>query len=246
MSSWTSRASRRTRLGRPTSMARACPLRIAVPESTAHDLRQRIDPALVVRRRAERRAVVEVGAPVPGAVPPSSIDAAAQPRAPRAGSVARDRVSPRAVARSARTCAGRRQEPSEPHALAVALVRRPGSCRHSSRRNPSAAGRARRREAVLDGADAVVVERRRSAADARAGRSIVARAAERRPLDERHARPAARVAGHARGSGRPRTAARAIVGKLCPNARDRRRMPPVLHVAFAELPRRGPQELIAG
>src|ERR1019366_9583841 len=43
-------------------------------------LRDRVDPAFGIARRAERRAVVEPGAPVPGAVPARRLDAPAKRR----------------------------------------------------------------------------------------------------------------------------------------------------------------------
>src|SRR6185436_14293815 len=78
------------------------------------------DPALVVLRRAERRAVVEVGPAIPVAVPRlferdrQPVQLAAEPRRPRRVSLAlgQHRELPEDLG----------EEPPQPHALATALV----------------------------------------------------------------------------------------------------------------------------
>ena len=82
-------------------------------------LRDRIDPAFVARRRAERRAVVEPGAPIPVAIPGLALERGLQRagvRSPRCGA---GRVAARVGER--REGAERRvKQPAEPDALALA------------------------------------------------------------------------------------------------------------------------------
>ncbi len=107
-------------------------------------LRDRIDPAFGVARRTERRAVVEVGAAVPLAIPAVLLDVLAQAGRPRRGKSSAKAASPCARATLGELPEHFAQEEAQPDALALAAACRPGSCRRSSRRNRSAAGRARR------------------------------------------------------------------------------------------------------
>ena len=177
----------------------------AAPEITRPRLRDRVDPALVARRRAERRAVVEVAAPVPVAVPGVALE---RLRAARRRAAARP---PRAPLRRAPRPAGAKadergvQEPAEPDALALALRRRPGSCRRSSRRRRRAAGRGRRRRGAP------------SSARAQCSKSVACSLGDR-GLEVRVVLAAARAAGpsrkgtrlveHRRGRRSPRRSAR--------------------------------------
>ena len=90
------------------------------------------------RRRRRRRA----GTTAPSQPAPCS--AARQPRARVVASARRARASPRCSASGAKRSTTLAQEPGEPDRFAAALRGRRGSCRRSSRRCPSAAGRARR------------------------------------------------------------------------------------------------------
>ena len=160
--------------------------------------------------RAEPGAVVEGGAAIPCAVPGLALErlrarrrAWARQRAARSGSrLLRQRREQRE---------GAHQQPAEPDALAAAVLRRPGSCRRSSRRCRSAAGRARRSaEALVEAAGAVLEQRapprrrpsagrtrraRRAAAAGRRGRAR-SRRGPRRRRSRRHSsrrrRPARR------------------------------------------------------
>ena len=106
-------------------------------------LRDRIDLALGVARRAERRAVVEVGAAIPLAIPAVLLRCSGAAEPPPPGS-ARRRTRRRARGRPRRTARARRTGRSPARRFRPCRVRPPGSCRRSSRRSPSAAGRARR------------------------------------------------------------------------------------------------------
>ena len=91
--------------------------------------------------RAQRRAVVEVAAAIPFAVPGLALQRGL--RAAACMRRQRSRVARRRAARrnGAKCGESREQEPAQPDALALARLRRPGSCRRSSRRCRSAAGR---------------------------------------------------------------------------------------------------------
>ena len=171
-------------------------------------LRQRVDPALLVLRRPERRPVVEVGAPVPAAVP-RELEDAAQPR--RLVPVAEREIGALAgIADRGEVGQHADEEPSEPHALAAAFVADavhavvPVAAAHQ--RQPVLAVPA----GVRDRADAVLEHARRLAATrAAAGRPPTAprRAAGRRGT-ARSRRAPSRLPSATRRR-RPRTAARA-------------------------------------
>ena len=113
------------------------------PESTDQLCAKRIDLAFGVAGRAERRAVVEIGAAIPFAVPAVLLDVLAQLGRPRRRS-ARRSARRRAAARVRRTASARRTGRTPARRFRPCRDRRRGSCRRSSRRSPSAAGRARR------------------------------------------------------------------------------------------------------
>ena len=145
MNSSTSPSSRRTRCSSTAAMARAARAGSRGAGDHAQDCAIESMRHSSLRGRAERRAVVEVGAPVPVAVPGLALraPASAPPRA-RASAAARLRLAARfgerrefATASRAGTSRARRSRPCR--------RRRRGSCRRSSRRCPSAAGRGRRR-----------------------------------------------------------------------------------------------------
>ena len=197
--------------------------------------------------RAERRAVVEEGAAIPGAVPAVRLDGRGvgvglQPEL--AGDL---RVAAR-VRVLGEGPQGGDQEPRQPDALAAALRRRPGSCRRSSRRRRSAAGRARPRcrPAAAPGGNA----RRRCRAPRRpaGGRTPRARRA-------RAARIAQERAPHSSSTDASPVDAEVVVhdvgqpGEIVreagPDAASALRVPPVLHVALDELPAGGAQDVLA-
>ncbi len=131
-------------------------------------LRDGVDAALAALRRADRRAVVVEGAQVPRPVPGDASIFAPQ-RGGALDATARRRRASRLRSRERGEALHRRaEEPAEPDALAPPLRRRPGSCRRSSRRRPSAGDRARpaveraleRPAAVLEAASAACADAR--------------------------------------------------------------------------------------
>ena len=209
-------------------------------------LGDRVDRALVALRRAERRAVVVVPAPVPLAVP-GPLQRATRGGPPRRGSGRPGRAlrAPRRAARSRRGPRGGRSRARRSRRAPPAPR---GSSRRSSRRSPmsgrpwapevSPRSRARtqcsKSEALLG-------------RDARAARRRRARPA-RAPAPSRNGTRSSSTAGVAGGPDvvrhrvrQPEEVVRAA-GARPPPAR---RVPPVLHVPLAELPRRRPQEVLA-
>ena len=207
-------------------------------------LRERIDAAFLVLCRAERRAVVEVAAPIPLAVPGelqhrteacdlSSIVLGAPDVTARRAQIGE---APEHVA----------EEEPEPHALAAAVASDPV---HAV--VPIAAPHERQavrpgRDRVVDRPHAMLEERRRRG---RAPRKLVRLRllrVEQAPLEERDALvPQRDVAGHGHvarsGVGEPQE----IVGAACARATPGRWMPPVLHVALDELSLGGAQQVLA-
>ncbi len=122
----------------------AGPRRIAGAGEHGPRLRDRVDPAGDVLRRAQRGAVVEVGAAVPVAVPGVGLDGRAERLGPSPQGGCAFGVAARRGDRGEPAQAGDR-EPGQPDALALAPGCRRGSCRRSSRPCPSAAGRGHRR-----------------------------------------------------------------------------------------------------
>ena len=126
-------------LERPHRRARAA--RVAHARDHRPGLGDRVDRALVVRRRAERRPVVEVGATVPGAVPGLLVR-----HLDRVGALSRGTAPParrpRAARRSGRSGSARPRGTRPPRRSRRARPRRHDSSRRSSRRCRSAAGRA--------------------------------------------------------------------------------------------------------
>ena len=143
-------------------------------------LRDGIDLAFRIGRRAERRAVVEVGAAIPLAVPAVLFDIAAQP-AGFERVACRRRRRRRRRGRGRRTASARRTGRTPARRSRPCRAGRPDSCRRSSRRSPSAASRARRSASRVDRADAMLVERADSSTAA-AGRSWLPRPARRAAL----------------------------------------------------------------
>ena len=209
-------------------------------------LRDRIDAALVVLRRAQRRAVVVVAAPVPLAVP-GRARARRRAAAPPAG-------SDRRAARSSRRIADRRkrgedgvQEEAEPRALAAAL--RPDAVHPvvpvaaADQRQPVRADG----QALVDRANAMFEERAvfgrtRRAARRRSAGPASSGGASRNGMRSSSTRG---VAGCRHVLGDDERQPQQIVGATRSQAAAARLVPPVLHVAFAELTAGGAQDVRA-
>ena len=139
------------------------------------------------------------------------------------------------------------QEEAEPRALAAARRARRGSCRRSSRRCRTAAGRARPRSVPLSIARTQCSNSVPSSAR-RAGRPydfVLVGGEQRRLRGTARARRARRRRRSRARTRRRRTAARADRRSSACAARGRRLVPPVLHVAFDELPSGGAQQVLA-
>ena len=171
-------------------------------------LRDRIDLALVVLGRAERRAIVEIGAAIPVAVPGVLLDGGAQAARPVRGKC-RPRPHRREhrpgrrndADRSARTSRSRRSRPCP--------RRRPCSCRRSNRRCPSAADRATpKRRPCFERAHAMFVDRAGFAGRPRLAVVLLLLRLQKRRGQERHlVRRGWRYRRWSRRNGRRRTAA---------------------------------------
>ena len=148
----------------------------------APGLRDRIDAAFAVRGRAERRAVVEIGAAIPVAVPAVALQRLLQRRRVRRQSRARARVAALLGERREARQRGM-QEPAEPDAFALAAFADPV---HAV---VPVAG-AHQRQAVAPSGEAVV-ERRAQCSNKR-GRSCRRPSAGRRRRARRRAAPALR------------------------------------------------------
>ena len=142
VSSSTRPSSRRTRCVSTDSIAWRARAGSPAPEITAHDC-----AIASIRHSAFSRD--------PSGVPSSKYARRYHSPSQASSTLAVRRVGVRAILRGARRVApgvgqrgerrqDREQEPGEPHAFAAALGARPGSCRRSSRRCRSAAGRAAR------------------------------------------------------------------------------------------------------
>ena len=244
--SWISFASRRTRRSFDRLHRLARPRRIARAADDRPALRQRIDLAFRIRLRAERFAIVEIGAPIPLAVPGVFLDVFLQCFAS-----ARQRSAKGDVLARARQLGKLREhivkKKGQPDAFAAAFfsdqVHAVIPIAGADQRQAVLA----KFQAVLDRAHAMLVERGRFLG---AIRQIVIRflfrhdrpGVEKRNLFIEHAgiRDAGDVA--AGDVGQPEI----VVGKMRAHAAARRRMPPMLHIAFAELMRGGAEQMLAG
>src|SRR5262249_20372695 len=95
------------------------PVRVALSREDRPALRQRVDPALVVDLRAQRRAVVEVGPAVPLAVPGRLLHRPDQlPDAPAAGFSVLLIAAP--LGQLGEAPQAHHLEPGDPHTLALA------------------------------------------------------------------------------------------------------------------------------
>ena len=232
--------------GRPPPW-RACArawLRGAADDSPR--LRDGIDAAFGVRGRAERRAVIVVGAAIPFAVPAVALERGfqrADVQAPGFGAL----VFAARVRDLGELPENRVQKPAEPDAFAFASLRRRDSCRRSSRPCPSS------------GRPCAPTARLRSSARAQCSKSVALVSETRGSKYDSFCPSASRspsrngtissrtvdVAGGFdeldHGVGQPQQ----IVGHARANAAAGRRMPPVLHVAFDKLAAGGAQHLLA-
>jgi hypothetical protein len=118
-------ASRRTSVRPPPAWRGAhAPDCVSLPVAAGQHrpaLRDRVDLAFGVRGRAQRRAVVEIGAAIPGAVPAVLFDALAQ-SAPARPATLGEVPGPRAPAPGAELPQHFAQEEAQPDALALALM----------------------------------------------------------------------------------------------------------------------------
>ncbi len=164
------RASRRTRRSSTAFIAMRERSGVARPGQHGPALRDRIDPAFRVAGRTERRAVVEVGAAVPLAIPAVLLDVLAQPTALRRAKLGEGRVAvhTRHLGELPEHFA---QEEAQPDALALAADP------HQVHAVVPVAGTDQRQtmlaepQSVPDGAHAVLVQAGRSRRSGRADRS---------------------------------------------------------------------------
>ena len=200
----------------------------------------RIDAAFVVVRRCRARCRRRRWRGDTRRRPrPSRSIAARRPSAWARQRCARGRVARLGQRREQRD--GAQQQPAEPDAFARARLRRPGSCRRSSRRCRSAAGRARRSARGTGrgrGRSARTATRSRPAAIGwkKASCSPGASGGPSRNgtlSSSTAASPGRRDIGGG-GEGQPD----AVVGDARAHALAGMRQPPMLHVALDELPRR--------
>ena len=247
MNSSASRSCGRISSRSTAAIARAARSGSAAPESTAQDCAIESIRHSSLAAEPERRAVVEPAAAIPVAVPGLALERTLAARSACARHAAARAVSPRASASGAKSLERRVQEPAEPDALALAAVRRRGSCRRSSRRCRSAAARARRPRGWHRGRarSARTACRRRPRPSA--GRSCRAR---RRcsSWPSRNGTTSSSTAASPvaldivrDGVGEPH----AVVGDARAHALAGMRQPPMLHVALDELPGRGAQQMRA-
>ncbi len=219
--------------------------RIAGAGDHAPALRDRIDAALLARARAERRAIVEVGAPIPFAVPATRLHGSGvrrrlRPELRRGGRIAaRGDVLGEIPQRGG-------EEPAEPDALAAPFDAHATHAvvpvADADQRQAVRASRGR----LAQGAQAMLVHGRLLVADLRQVVDLVLVRRERAHRDERHDLVEhARVAGDAHvlvhDVGQPRE----IVGEAGAHAASTLRMPPVLDVALDELAGGGAQDVLA-
>ena len=222
-----------------------CARRLASPGDHRPGLGNRINAALVIRGGTQRRAVVEPGTAVPIAIPGLALQCGLQRvgmRTPcrRAGGVAA-RIGQR------RECAQRCvQQPAEPDALALPQLADPVhavvpiTCAHQ-RQSAIAnfeAGIESARAMLEQGADLVGHRWQEEA--------VMLCGPQKLAFQERH--HSVEHGGIAVGIDIMRDG----VGEPCPIIGDARahtlagmRQPPMLHVAFDELSRRGPQQMLA-
>ena len=206
-------------------------------------LRDGVDAALVVRRRAERRAVVVVGAAVPAAVPARGLERVAQrglvvtlPRQPD--------VVATALAQRGEVLEDAVEEEADPDALTASLatdaVHAVVPVARAHERQPVRAAR----HAVVERATAVLVERRGLRGDLGPQVGLVLPGLQRARREERHGLVQhAPVAGGVDVEGGEEGQPEEIVREARARAASRRRVPPVQHVAFDELMRGVAQEL---
>ena len=208
-------------------------------------LRDRIDPAFGAARRAERRAVVEVGAAVPLAVPAVLLEALAQPGALALAARGEGGVAARTRER-AELPQHFAQEEAQPDALALAAHP------HQIHAVVPVAGAHQRQavraeaQAVRDRAHAVLVEAgRRGGASGQVVVGIVLRA-DRAAFEKVHGlvqHPGVAAARHV--AAHRQRQPEVVVGAMRAHAAAGWRMPPVLDVALLELAARAQQQVLA-
>jgi hypothetical protein len=141
----------------PSTAAIACAGARAAPRPTAPPRPGRSGRCgLGVGGATRGLAVVEEGAAIPGAVPGRAVQRGPPARAAVSQRAGAPRVSPRLRASGAKSATSRHRNQASQTDSPRPSCRR-GSCRRSSRRCPSAAGRARPPQAVVDGACGMLV-----------------------------------------------------------------------------------------
>ena len=208
--------------------------RVAATAQHRPGLRDRIDPAFAIRRRAQRRAVVEVGAPIPS--PSHASSAAAFKRHARFAVTRARSCSPRASASSAKR-GSTPAEPGQPDAFALPVFADavhpviPVACADERQAVRPAV------EADVDGARAVLEQR--APLDRRGRRAGTPRARRARAAGRRETAPPRRGPRGRRWTRRNASRRRSTRGgrrRTASGRRARRLVPPVLHVALDELP----------
>ena len=168
-------------------MARGRARRIAGAGDHRPGLRDGIDAAFVVRRRAERRAVVEIGAPIPFAVPSFALERLLKRSGMRSPALARASCSPRASAIGAKAMsAACRNQPSQTLSPLPAFADAIHAVVPVAGAHQRQAVRAER-EAVVERARAMLEQRRRFVGDRRAGSKLsCSLGLQRLAVEERH------------------------------------------------------------
>jgi hypothetical protein len=159
--------------------------RVGGVRDDAPGLRDRVDPAFGARGRAQRRTVIEVAAPVPIAVPCLAFERIAQRRGVRQPA-RRARALPARASQTARsspawhtgTIRARRSRPCP--------GRRRGSCRRSSRRCRSTAGRVRHSAGSDPVPRAMLEQRGRFVRNRRLEERLVLAGAQQLAFQKRH------------------------------------------------------------
>jgi hypothetical protein len=215
-----------------------------VPDSTAQLCENRIDAALRPLGGAERSAVVEVGAPIPVAVP-RHLEVARQPLALRSPATRVVEIAAQASDRG-EFREDPREEPAQPHALSAAkmtdAVHAVVPVSGADQRQPvRSAG-----DGSVDGARAVLVQRAALRAGHRQSVRVELALREWGRLQERdalleHLRVSAATEVVRGDERKPQE----IVGATAANTLARGLVPPVLDVAFQELTPRRSQQMLA-
>ncbi len=208
-------------------------------------LRDRVDLALGILGGAERRAVVEVRAAPPGAVPAVLLDVAREALALASAAFGERRIAARLRERFELTQYFA-QEKAEPHALAAAL-----QADHVHAVVPIAAADQRQSvcaeaQSMLDRADRMLIERRGLHRDRRQIELRFLAGRHRRTFDEGHELiEHAHIARPFDVAARRERQPQVVIGAARAHAASARWVPPMLHVSLDELARGAAQQMFA-